>query len=159
MVRCGTCGQENRSGARFCDACGAELAGGGAAGGQARKVVTILFADLVGSTSAQEGADPEAVRRWVDRYYAVLRGEVEAHGGRVTKFTGDGVMAVFGIPEVREDDARRAVEVATALHAAVAGLGGGAGAPEQVDLRVGVNTGEVVVSSGDDDVVGDVVNV
>ena len=103
VVTCPSCGAvPARPGARFCDACGSALdgasAGAGAAADQSRKVVTVVFADLVGSTSAQEGADPEAVRRWVDRYYAVLRQEVESRGGRVAKFTGDGVMAVFGDP-------------------------------------------------------------
>ncbi len=157
-MSCSACGAiPARSSSRFCDSCGAPLDPGSTAA--TRKVVTVLFVDLVGSTSAQELLDPEAVRRWVDRYNAVLRHEIEAHGGRVVKFTGDGAMAVFGIPDVREDDALRALEAAAALHATVPVLAGGPGSPPQVALRIGVNTGEVVVSADDDDVVGDIVNV
>jgi class 3 adenylate cyclase len=162
MAGCPSCGAVPASpDSRFCDRCGSPLgAASGAAGqgAQARKVVTVLFADLVGSTATQEGMDPESVRRWLDRYYAVVRGEIEGRGGRVVKFIGDGVMAVFGVPEVREDDADRAVAAARAMQGAVAELGGPGGAPG-VGLRVGVNTGEVVVTADDDDVVGDVVNV
>ena len=116
MAGCPSCGAVPASpDSRFCDRCGSPLgAASGAAsqGAQARKVVTVLFADLVGSTATQEGMDPESVRRWLDRYYAVVRGEIEGRGGRVVKFIGDGVMAVFGVPEVREDDADRAVAAA-----------------------------------------------
>ncbi len=163
--RCPSCGATpTNPEARFCDRCGAELAPAaaaerGPAPTQARKVVTVLFADLVGSTAAQDQVDPEAVRRWTDRYYAALRAVVEGHGGRVVKFIGDGVMAVFGVPDVREDDAPRALAAAVALHDAMQELGAGPGGGTGMGLRIGVNTGEVVVSEDDDDVVGDVVNV
>ena len=157
---CPSCGASARADARFCDRCGTELiAGAHGSGAQARKVVTVLFADLVGSTAAQETMDPESVRRWIDRYYAVLRAEVESHGGRVVKFIGDGMMAVFGVPDVREDDADRAVAAAQAMHEAVAELGSTVVNGAAIGLRVGVNTGEVVVTADDDDVVGDAVNV
>ena len=158
---CPSCGAvPARPGARFCDSCGAELTSAAhGSGAQSRKVVTVLFADLVGSTAAQEAMDPESVRRWIDRYYAVLRGEVESHGGRVVKFIGDGMMAVFGVPDVREDDADRAVAAAQAMHLAVADLGSAVPGGNAIGLRVGVNTGEVVVTADDDDVVGDAVNV
>jgi class 3 adenylate cyclase/tetratricopeptide (TPR) repeat protein len=122
--------------------------------GQSRKVVTVLFADVVGSTSSQEHMDPESVRRDMDRFYVAMRQAVETHGGRVVKFIGDAVMAVFGVPYVREDDARRALAAAAAMRDAVVAL-----ADANIALRVGVNTGEVVVTADDYDVVGDVVNV
>ena len=126
----------------------------------ARKVVTIVFADLIGSTSLHERLDAESVTRLMDRYYATLRGAVEAHGGTVVKLLGDGVMAAFGVPRVAEDDAIRAVRAGVAMQDAfrdfarreLATIG-------DVGLRVGVNTGEVVVAADDTDVVGDPVNV
>ncbi|MEY2434541.1 MAG: hypothetical protein QOC92_4266, partial [Acidimicrobiaceae bacterium] len=118
-------------------------------------MVTLLFADIVGSTGTQEQMDPESVRRGMDRFYAAMRAAVEGHGGRIVKFIGDGVMAAFGVPDVREDDARRALAAASAMQDAFANLGDSA----NVALRVGINTGEVVVSADDDDVVGDAVNV
>ena len=84
----------------------------------ARKVVTIIFADLVGSTSLHERLDAESVTRLMDRYYGTLRGAVEAHGGTVVKLLGDGVMAAFGVPRVAEDDAIRAVRAGVAMQEA-----------------------------------------
>jgi class 3 adenylate cyclase/tetratricopeptide (TPR) repeat protein len=126
-----------------------------------RRVVTILFADLTGSTALQERMDPELVRVVMQRYYALIREVVEGRGGRVVKFIGDGAMAVFGVPETREDDARRALEAALALHGAFGALASEVQRDRDVaiSLRVGVNTGEVVVGVDDDDVVGDAVNV
>jgi class 3 adenylate cyclase len=151
--------------ARFCDYCGTPAtseasADTTAARSQARKTVTVVFADLAGSTSLGEQIDPESVRTVMDRYYSAIRGVVEEHNGRVVKFIGDGVMAVFGVPETSEDDVRRALDAALAMHAAFSDLAIDIARDRGVTiaLRVGVNTGEVIVSAGDDDVVGDAVN-
>lgn len=164
LRRCATCDVELDEGARFCDACGAPVvavADGPGVVDQARKIVTVLFADLAGSTPMQEQMDPESVRAFNARYYADMRAAVERHGGRVVKFVGDGVMAVFGVPEVAEDDAPRALAAAVDMVDAFALLAGELRRDRGVDtaLRVGVNTGEVVVDEGDDDIVGDAVNV
>ena len=124
----------------------------------ARKVVTVLFADMTGSTSLEEEMDAETVRSLLDRFYATIRAEVDKRGGRVVKFTGDGLMAAFGIPEVHEDDASRALEAAIGMCAATAEFAEATG-HTAISLKVGVNTGEVVVIEADDDVVGDAVNV
>ncbi len=117
-----------------------------------RKVVTILFCDLVGSTALGESTDPEALRARMRRYFADLRGIVDRHGGTVEKFVGDAVMAVFGIPVSHEDDGLRAVRAASEMQAAVAGHG--------LEARIGLNTGEVVVGGdGETLVTGDAVNV
>ncbi|MDX2167616.1 MAG: adenylate/guanylate cyclase domain-containing protein, partial [Deltaproteobacteria bacterium] len=158
--RCGACGGEVSPTAKFCAACGAALAArpGGAA--VARQVVTIVFADLIGSTSLHERLDAESTRRVMDRYYRVLHAAVAAHGGTVVKLLGDGVMAAFGVPRVAEDDALRAVRAALAMQTAFRALAGElGGALHDVGLRVAVNSGEVVVSSDHTDVVGDPVNV
>ncbi len=125
-----------------------------------RKLVTILFADVTGSTELGENLDPEDVRALMGRYYAHARRIVSAHGGTVEKFIGDAVMAVFGLLQAHGDDAERALAAALALREAVAGdsvLGA------SFQLRIGVNTGEVVTtsdpSSGDFLVTGDAVNV
>ena len=94
--------------------------------GGARKVVTIVFADLVGSTALHERLDPESARRFMERYYAAMRGAVESHGGTVTQLLGDGVKAVFGIPRVAEDDAIRAVRAAVAMQRGLPRAGGAA---------------------------------
>ncbi|HTL84705.1 MAG TPA: nuclear transport factor 2 family protein [Acidimicrobiia bacterium] len=159
-MKCGSCGRTNRSGARFCDNCGTPLADATTSVGGARKVVTILFADLVGSTTIQERADAESVRRMMDQYYAAARSVIAEHGGTLVKVMGDGVMAVFGIPNIAEDDALRAVHAAVAAQAALDTLREKLGvSASELAMRVGVNTGEVVVSDNDDDVVGDPVNV
>jgi class 3 adenylate cyclase/tetratricopeptide (TPR) repeat protein len=117
-----------------------------------RKVVTILFCDLVGSTALGESTDPEALRSRMRRYFEDLRQIVERHGGVVEKFVGDAVMAVFGIPVSHEDDALRAVRAASEMRAAVSAHG--------LEARIGVNTGEVVAGAeGETLVTGDAVNV
>jgi class 3 adenylate cyclase len=170
---CAACGTPNEPGEKFCGECGAALAGAPpratvvsapaahpAPDADVRKVVTIVFADLVGSTALHERLDPESVRRVMDRYYAALRTAVEAQGGTVVKLLGDGVMAAFGLKRVAEDDALRAVRAAAAMQDAFRALvqtnGAALGA---AGLRVAVNTGEVVVTGAQDDVIGDPVNV
>src|SRR5882724_11058113 len=117
---CANCGHENSDAARFCEACGAVLGGGS---GERRKVVTVLFCDLVGSTALGETTDPEALRALLAHYFERMRGIVEEHGGSVEKFIGDAVMAVFGVPAVHEDDALRACRAAVVMRAAFPGLG------------------------------------
>jgi class 3 adenylate cyclase len=120
--RCASCGAELPQGDRFCDSCGAPVPGADLIETVegARKTVSVVFSDLAGSTAMQEALDPESVRRVMARYYEVMRTTVERHGGSVGKFIGDAVVAVFGTPAVREDDALRAVRCAgamtTALH-------------------------------------------
>src|SRR5438445_8063357 len=113
MARCPSCGHDNRELARFCDACGAPIAAERAR--EERKVVTVLFADLVGFTSRAERLDPEDVRALLSPYYARLRSELEGFGGTVEKFIGDAVMALFGAPLAHEDDPERAVRAAIAI--------------------------------------------
>jgi class 3 adenylate cyclase/tetratricopeptide (TPR) repeat protein len=129
-----------------------------------RKTVTVLFADIVSSTSRGEQTDPESTRRRLARYFEAMRKVVERHGGTVEKFIGDAVMAVFGIPVLHEDDAVRAVraarDIGVAVEALNAELVGTGWAP--IALRIGVNTGEVVAGdpiSGQTLVTGDAVNV
>ena len=115
MVTCPSCGQENPDGFGFCGMCGGALTPAAAPAREERKVVTIVFTDLVGSTARAEGLDPEDVRATLSSYYAQLRAELERHGGTVEKFIGDAVMAVFGAPVAHEDDAERAVRAAIAI--------------------------------------------
>nr|WP_281379729.1 adenylate/guanylate cyclase domain-containing protein [Flexivirga oryzae] len=119
-----------------------------------RKHVVILFCDIVGSTSLGEGADPEALRERLARYFDAVSKVIWEHGGTVEKFIGDAVMAVFGVPDTREDDAVRAVRAAGGIHQAVAQLSG-------LHVRIGVNSGEVFVThqpDGQFSVTGDAVN-
>ncbi len=117
---CSACGHENGAAARFCESCGAALSGGSE---ERRKVVTVLFCDVVGSTALGESTDPEALRALLARYFEVMRGIVESHEGSVEKFIGDAVMAVFGVPVVHEDDALRACRAAVEMREAFAGSG------------------------------------
>src|SRR5262245_14021374 len=164
--RCPACGAEAEPGAQFCGDCGAPLAAPAAApaphpaeDASARKIVTIVFGDLTGSTALHERLDAESVRRFMDAYYQAMRGAVEAHGGTVTQLLGDGVKAVFGTPRVAEDDAIRAVRAAVAMQRAFAELAAAqAGAVGRTGLRVAVNTGEVIVSEASE-IIGDPVNV
>ncbi len=101
-----------------------------------RKVVTVLFCDVVGSTALGESVDPEALQGLLARYFERMKGIVESHGGSVEKFIGDAVMAVFGVPVAHEDDALRACRAAVEMRDALPELG--------VEGRIGVNTGEVL---------------
>src|ERR687887_2314286 len=121
-MRCQACGQENPDGFRFCGACGAALETVTAAVREERKVVTVLFADLVGFTSKAEQMDPEDVRALLAPYHAHLRSELERFGGTVEKFIGDAVVALFGAPTAHEDDPERAVRAALAIRDWIAEL-------------------------------------
>ncbi|HJQ51553.1 MAG TPA: AAA family ATPase [Gaiellaceae bacterium] len=155
MVTCPACGQENPEGFRLCGMCGAALTPAAAPAREERKVVTILFTDLVGSTARAEGLDPEDVRATLSAYYAQLRAELERHGGTVEKFIGDAVMAIFGAPVAHEDDPERAVRAALAIRDSVGG---------ELEIRTAVHTGEALVAlgasavEGEGMVSGDVVN-
>ena len=160
-LRCGNCDEVLPASARFCFSCGAPVVA--VAGVEVRKTVTLLFCDVSGSTALGEGLDPEALRDVMSRYFAAARLAVERHGGTVEKFVGDAVMSVFGIPEVREDDALRAVRAAADLRDSLAVL-----SEELMDslgvrlsVRTGVNTGPVVAGSaraGGSFATGDAVN-
>jgi len=161
---CAGCGAPLRPGAKFCRECGAAVAGGGArtrptsgdTGAVAeRRLVSVLFADLVGFTSLADGRDPEETRELLTRYFELARETVERYGGTVEKFIGDAVMAVWGAPIAQEDDAERAVRAALELVAAVGDLGPG------LQARAGVLTGEAAVTLGAVNqgmVAGDLVN-
>ena len=125
-----------------------------------RKLVSLLFADVVDSTALGAQHDPELVRSVMVRYFARMKEIAETHGGTVEKFIGDAVMVVFGVPQLHEDDAERAVRAALAMRDAVAQLN--RGLRIALALRIGVNSGEVVAGVGDDRqflVTGDAVNV
>src|SRR6187200_2817618 len=109
MVICPRCGRDNPEGFRFCGFCGAALGHEAETVPEERKVVTVLFCDLVGFTASSEHADPEDVRARVAPYFARLRRSAEFYGGTVDRFIGDAIMAVFGAPVAHEDDAERAV--------------------------------------------------
>jgi class 3 adenylate cyclase/tetratricopeptide (TPR) repeat protein len=159
---CANCGQENPDVARFCLACGAPMAEREAAR-EERKVVTVLFADLVGFTSRAEQLDPEDVRAMLSPYYARLRSELERRGGTVEKFIGDAVMALFGAPVAHEDDPERAVRAALAIRDGIAELNE-ADPRLELQVRIAVNTGEALIalgaqpSEGEGMASGDVVN-
>jgi class 3 adenylate cyclase len=169
--RCPACGVESEPDAQFCGGCGASLVassepspsrveGRRADAPEARKVVTILFADLIGSTSLHERLDPESVSRLMDRYYQAVRGPIEAHGGTVVQLLGDGVMGAFGVPRVGEDDAIRAVRAAVGIQDAFGAFARGQrDAIGHLGLRVALNTGEVVVSDEHPAGIGDPLNV
>ncbi|HEX3831203.1 MAG TPA: adenylate/guanylate cyclase domain-containing protein [Solirubrobacteraceae bacterium] len=122
-----------------------------------RKVVTALFCDVTGSTSLGEELDPEVLREVLNRYFADIRATIERHGGLVEKFIGDAVMAVFGIPQVHEDDALRAVRAAAEIRERLPAVGEEVGV--SLRFRTGVNTGPVLMSEGENLAIGDAVNV
>jgi class 3 adenylate cyclase len=163
-VICPTCGFENAGAAKFCSECATPLTGTpAAASSEERKVVSVLFCDLVGFTAASETADPEDVRARIRPYHATLRQELERFGGTVEKFIGDAVMAVFGAPAVHEDDPERAVRAALRILEAIEELN--AQDPRLgLQVRIGIATGQALVSldarpeEGEGMVAGDVVN-
>ena len=161
MPICGSCGQENPEVARFCLACGAALALEDAR--QERKVLTVLFADLVGFTNRSDRRDPEDVRALLEGYHRRAKHELERHGGTVEKFIGDAVVALFGAPIAHEDDPERAVRAALAVRSAIAELN--QQDPDgDLHVRIGITTGEALVtldarpSEGEGMATGDVVN-
>jgi class 3 adenylate cyclase/tetratricopeptide (TPR) repeat protein len=163
MVTCSSCGQENPEGFRFCGNCGASLEPVPAPR-ETRKTVTVVFSDVTGSTALGEQLDPESLRRVMGRYFDEMKAVVEAHEGTVEKFIGDAVMAVFGIPIVHEDDALRAVRAAAEMRDRLAALNEELERDwgVRIEVRTGVNTGEVVAgdgSGGQRFATGDAVNV
>src|SRR5947199_7635911 len=160
MLVCPSCGTENREGAKFCDSCGAALADAVAVR-EVRKTVTVLFCDVTGSTALGEKIDPESLRQVMSRYFETAKAIVERHGGTVEKFIGDAVMAVFGVPAVHEDDALRAVRAADELRGSLSSLNGELEREYGVSLqlRTGINTGEVVTGTAERLATGDAVNV
>src|SRR4051794_14458601 len=162
MPSCSSCGADNPHRARFCMDCGTPFTADKVR--EVRKTISVVFSDVVGSTGLGERLDPEELRRVMTRYYELASAVLTRHGGRVGKFIGDAVMAVFGVPVAHEDDALRAVRAAAELHAGLAErnaqLEGEFGV--QLQLRTGVNTGEIVLAEsygGQDITIGDVVNV
>jgi class 3 adenylate cyclase/tetratricopeptide (TPR) repeat protein len=141
MQTCPRCGRENPADAKFCSNCGAALAAEAERAREERKVVTVLFADLVGFTSRAEQMDPEDVRAVLEPYHARLRQELERRGGTVEKFIGDAVMALFGAPTAHEDDPERAVRAALAIRDWIREEG-------ELQLRIGITTGEALVALG-----------
>ena len=150
MTGCASCGHENSAGAKFCEECGAPLATAPAAREQ-RKVVTVLFCDITGSTALGEQLDPETLRALLARYFEAMKTIVERHGGTVEKFIGDAVMAIFGVPTLHEDDALRAARAAVEMRDALPELG--------IEGRIGLTTGEVVTGTVERLATGDAVNV
>ena len=148
MLVCASCGHRNSDAAKFCEACATPLGGGS---GERRKVVTVLFCDVVGSTALGESTDPEALRALLVRYFERMKAIVEEHGGSVEKFIGDAVMAVFGVPAVHEDDALRACRAAVEMREAFPALG--------IEGRIGLSTGEVVAGTEERLATGDALNV
>jgi class 3 adenylate cyclase len=154
---CPSCGHGDHAGAKFCSECGIALVTAEPPTREERKVVTVLFADLVGFTSRAEQMDPEDVRALLVPYYSRLRAELERFGGTVEKFIGDAVMTLFGAPVAHEDDAERAVRAALAIRDWVR-------EEEQIQVRIAVNTGEALVTltarpgQGEGMAAGDVVN-
>ncbi len=164
MQTCPNCGRGNPDGFKFCGECGSALAAPTLPARELRKLVTVVFADITGSTALGEQVDPELLRRVLERYFEEMRQILEHHGGTVEKFIGDAIMSVFGIPHLHEDDALRAVRAADEMRERLAELN------EQLEIdygmrlqaRMGVASGEVVAGDpgrGDWFVTGDAVNV
>ena len=162
MMICAQCGHENPETNKFYRGGGAPapLAPEGESPREVRKTVTAVFCDVVGSTPLGERLDPEVLRRVMGRYFEEMRGAVEGHGGRVEKFIGDAVVGVFGVPLLHEDDALRAVRAADEMRSRLARLNRSLGEEwgVELDVRVGVCTGEVVVGARDEVLLGDVMN-
>jgi class 3 adenylate cyclase/tetratricopeptide (TPR) repeat protein len=161
MASCSRCGQDNPQGFRFCGACGTLLTAAHRPSDEERKVVTVLFCDLVGFTARSDQADPEDVGAMLRPYHVRLRQEIDRFGGTLDKFIGDAVMAVFGAPTSHEDDPERAVRCATRMLEAIAELNATQPALA-LSVRIGITTGEALVvlqpGSETEGVVGDIVN-
>jgi class 3 adenylate cyclase/tetratricopeptide (TPR) repeat protein len=156
VATCPSCGEENPARFVLCGFCGTPLAESPRPSTEERKVVTVLFCDLVGFTARSDRADPEDVKATLRPFHTRLKHEIEAFGGTLDKFIGDAAFGVFGSPVVHEDDAERAVRAALAIRAAIAELNE---ADPSLDLAVrqGVNTGEAVVAYGTGPQIGEAV--
>lgn len=150
MVKCPGCGEENPPKFRLCGYCGTPLMAASAPlpVHEVRKTVTIVFSDLKGSTALGEQLDPEALHEVKERYFNAMAAEIARHGGKIEKYIGDAIMAVFGLPKAHEDDALRAVRAAVGMREALARVNADLKARYGVMLanRTGVNTGEVVAN-------------
>src|SRR6059058_294925 len=156
MAACSECGAQLPDGARFCPSCGTPAAAPRPSV-EERKLATVLFADLVGSTALGGSQDPERTRATLDRFYEAMAAEIESAGGTIEKFAGDAVMAAFGAPAAQEDHPERALHAALSMRHRLETLFGG-----RLALRIGVNTGDVVIGrprEGSSFVTGDAVNV
>ena len=164
MVTCANCGAENPEGFEFCPSCGSSLKPAERTA-EERKLVTVLFADVTGSTELGEQLDPERLRSLLATYFSAMSAAIASWGGTVEKFIGDAIMAVFGVPIVREDDAGRALRAALEMLARLEALNQDFQDRHGVTLRIriGVNTGEVIAPAGAGAqqliVTGDAVNV
>jgi class 3 adenylate cyclase/tetratricopeptide (TPR) repeat protein len=150
MINCPKCNEENPPKFRLCGYCGAPLVAAPPAlpVHEVRRTVTLLFCDLKGSTALGETLDPEALHEVKERYFATMASEIAKHGGKIEKYIGDAIMAVFGLPLPHEDDALRAVRAAAGMQAALRGVNEDLAKRYRVVLanRIGVNTGEVVAN-------------
>src|SRR5512142_53725 len=149
MQTCPSCGEENPARFRLCGFCGAVLAPAAAMPAQeVRKTVTLIFVDLKGSTSLGEHLDPEALHEVKERYFNSMAAEITRHGGKIEKYIGDAIMAVFGLPRSHEDDALRAVRAAVGMQKILFKLDKELKARFGCELknRTRVNTGEVVTT-------------
>jgi class 3 adenylate cyclase len=153
MMTCAACGHENTDEQKFCGECGSPLSASGEA---RRRLVTALFCDLVGSTTLGEQHDPEVLRPILDGYFTEMRSAVEHHGGRVEKFIGDAVVAIFGLPTAHEDDALRAVRAAVEMQERLQTLNDAS--PVPLAARIGITTGEVLVPGDGKPIIGDAMN-
>src|SRR5947207_1430251 len=146
MPVCAVCGQENPQIAKFCLACGSPLAAAPppAPPEEERKLISVVFTDIVGSTARAEGLDPEDVRAMLVPYHTRERAELERHGGTFEKFIGAAAVAIFGAPAAHEDDPERAVRAALAIRDAIAELNA-SDAWLDLHIRTGINTGEALV--------------
>jgi class 3 adenylate cyclase len=153
---CPNCGLSAPAASRFCPNCGAPISEP-AQPSEERKLATVLFADLVGSTKLASSQDAERTRSLLNRFYDAMATEIADAGGTVEKFAGDAVMAAFGAPAAQEDHAERALHAALSMQKRLEELFGGV-----LSLRIGVNTGEVVAGEarvGSSFVTGDTVNI
>ena len=148
MTVCARCGTENSDQAKFCQECGAPLSPPPATS-EERKLVTVLFADVAGSTQLGDRLDAEALKDVMSRFFAAMRAEIEAEGGTVEKFIGDAVMAAFGVPVAHEDDPDRALRAALRIQRRLPALNRELAAEHGVELavRIGVNTGQVMATT------------
>lgn len=160
LAACATCSHPVPEGARFCPSCGSLVAVNDPTL-EERRVVTVLFADLVGYTSFAEHLDPERVKRLIEACFERLVADIERFGGRVDKLLGDAIVALFGAPVAHEDDAERAVRAALQMQETLAAFVADTRADPPIQMRIGINTGEVLVgmlAGSDYTAMGDVVN-